>query len=128
MDGRPRIFKLAIVAVLSVGGLFAAWSAMAGDCYPDLNARLDGEEAVGELTHLQFTVDVSSDESCAKIEYDLIIEIQLENGQIKKVRKPRQVKLADGSLTEIVRHEMSNTSRMVQYEVKLVECAVCSLG
>jgi hypothetical protein len=125
MNGKRRTLELAGVALLSVGALFIAWSAMAGDCYPDLDARLDGEEAVGELTHLQFTVDISTNETCATIEYDLIIEIQLENGHVKKVRKPRRVKLSDGSLTEYVRHEMSNTSRMVEYEVKLVDCSSC---
>ena len=118
----PRVRTFALLLLAS---LLVAAGATGGDCYADLSARLEHEEAVGNLTHLQFTVDVSTQASCANIEYDLVIEIQLENGHTKKVRKIRHVKLNDGSLTEYVRHEMPNTSSLIGHEVKLVDCTSC---
>jgi hypothetical protein len=53
------------------------------DCDAYVNATLERSEQ-GEVTQLEFDVEVSTSENCARIEYDIILEEQLPNGQIKK--------------------------------------------
>jgi len=93
------------------------------DCTADVRATLEHEEQ----TRLQFSVEVSTSASCAKIEYDLIIEEQTSDGQAKRVRKIRYVKLNDGSLTELVEHKLPPGHRMLSYEAKVEKCMPCDL-
>ena len=104
----------------------AAGFAQESNCDAFAQATLDTNEQ-GEVKHLQFTVEVSTSESCAKIEYDLVLDELLPNGQTKKERLPRFVKLNDGSLTEMVRHEMPSTFELRSYEAKVVSCVKCDL-
>ena len=118
---KPALF---LVLVL---GLLAAPAALAQeDCEAYVNASLETNEQ-GEVTHLQFSVEVSTSESCARIEYDLILEELLPNGQTKKERIPRFVKLNDGSLNEMVRHEMQSSLQLMNHEAKVVSCQKCSV-
>ena len=66
--------------------------------------------------------------SCAKIFYDLVLEIQLGNQQIKRVRKPREIRLSDGRASDVVEHVMEEGSSMIGYEAKVVRCEVCEMG
>jgi len=100
--------------------------AQESNCDAFAQATLDTNEQ-GEVQHLQFSVEVSTSESCAKIEYDLVIDVLLPNGQTKKERLPRFVKLNDGSLTEMVRHEMPSSFELRSYEAKVVSCVKCDL-
>jgi len=100
--------------------------AQESNCDAFAQATLDTNEQ-GEVQHLQFSVEVSTSESCAKIEHDLVIDVRLPNGQTKKERLPRFVKLNDGSLTEMVRHEIPSSFELRSYEAKVVSCVKCDL-
>ena len=104
----------------------AAGFAQESNCDAFAQATLDTNEQ-GEVKHLQFTVEVSTSENCAKIEYDLVLDELLPNGQTKKERLPRFVKLNDGSLTEMVRHEIPASFELRSYEAKVVSCVKCDL-
>ena len=104
----------------------AAGFAQESNCDAFAQATLDTDEQ-GGVKHLQFTVEVSTSENCAKIEYDLVIDELLPNGQTKKERLPRFVKLDDGSLTEMVRHEIPASFELRSYEAKVVSCVKCDL-
>jgi len=93
------------------------------ECSAELSVALKRQEN----SKLQFSVQVSTMERCATIEYDLVIEEQLANGQANRVRKPRLVNLDDGSLSEIVDHTLPHGHRMLSYEAKVVECKKCVL-
>ena len=97
------------------------------DCDAFAQATLDTNEQA-EVTRLEFTVEVSTSESCAKIEYDLVLDVLLPNGQTKKERLPRVVKLDDGNLSEIVRHEIPASFELRSYEAKIVSCVKCALA
>ena len=117
----PALFLVLIL------GLFAAPAVMSQeDCDAFVDASLERNEQ-GEVTHLQFSVEVSTSESCAHIEYDLILEVLLPNGQTKKERIPRLVKLNDGSLNEMVRHEIQSSLRLLSHETKVVSCQKCDI-
>jgi hypothetical protein len=104
----------------------AAGFAQESNCDAFAQATLDTDEQ-GGVKHLQFTVEVSTSENCAKIEYDLVIDELLPNGQTKKERLPRFVKLDDGSLTEMVRHEIPASFELRSYEAKVVSCVKCEI-
>lgn len=104
----------------------AAGFAQESNCDAFAQATLDTDEQ-GGVKHLQFTVEVSTSENCAKIEYDLVLDELLPNGQTKKERLPRFVKLDDGSLTEMVRHEIPASFELRSYEAKVVSCVKCDL-
>ena len=111
----------AIVVIL----MLAPFTVLAeDDCSANVSASLDRQEG----SSLQFEVEVSTSASCAHIEYDLIIKVQLSNGQLKHVRKPRVVKVNDGSLTEIVEHRLADGESMLSYEAKVVKCSKCDLS
>lgn len=100
--------------------------AQESNCDAFAQVTLDTNEQ-GEVKHLQFTVEVSTSEGCAKIEYDLVLDVLLPNGQTKKERLPRFVKLNDGSLTEMVRHEIPSNFELRSYEAKVVSCVKCDI-
>ena len=127
MQRKSQRLSISIVALLAVGLLAAAVPAFAEECQSTIEVRLESEQSQAGSTHLQFGVDVRTREECAKIIYDLILEIQLADGQVQKVRKMREVKLNDGGLTEMVRHEMPYGARVVNYETKLVKCETCNI-
>jgi hypothetical protein len=104
----------------------AAGFAQESDCDAFAQATLETSEK-DQMTHLQFSVEVSTSESCAKIEYDLVLDVLLPNGQTKKERLPRFVKLNDGSLTETVRHQMPSSFKLRSYEAKVVSCVKCEV-
>jgi hypothetical protein len=114
------VFCIVLLAASTTG--FAQES----DCDAYAQATLETREQ-DQTTHLQFSVEVTTSESCAKIEYDLVLEILLPNQQTKKERLPRLVKLNDGSLTETVRHEMPSTFKLLGYEAKVLRCVKCEV-
>lgn len=124
MVGSPRRLAIfvAVLAVLLPSSL--AWATTESDCKPRLSARLDTQED----SHVQFQVEVSCSERCAHIEYDLVIEEAMANGQTHMVRKIREVKLDDGSLTEMVRYQLEPGHRILSYKAETVWCRTCQLG
>ena len=104
----------------------AAGFAQESDCDAFAQATLETSEK-DQTTHLQFSVELSTSESCAKIQYDLVLDVLLPNGQTKKERLPRFVKLNDGSLSEMVRHQIPSTFELRSYEAKVVSCSKCEV-
>ncbi len=122
MDRRSRFCVYCGALLLVLAGAGAALAAE--NCSAEVEATLNRQEG----SQLQFSVEVSSSESCATIEYDLVIEEQLPNGQAKRVRKIRHVKLNDGSLTEIVEHTLGEGHGLLSYEAQVVQCQKCDLA
>ena len=117
--------KASVVHCLLVLALAVPAGSMADDCSAEANARLEHTNRDGDITHLQFKVDVSTQANCGKILWDLVIEEQLPNGQTKKIRKPFLITLHDGSVQSSVRHEMPGSHSLVSYEAKIVSCGPC---
>ena len=99
-----------------------------GNCSADVSVTLDRSDPDRTVMRYKFKVEISTSESCAEIHYDLILDVQLPNGQVKKVRKPRIVKLNDSSLSELVRHEVPIDQKVTGHEARLVRCNTCDLG
>jgi hypothetical protein len=114
-----------MLAALSLVGSQAALAR--GDCRADVSVDLMHEAPSGDVTHYQFHVEIGTDESCAEIEYDLILEKQIPNGQTKRVRKPGLAKLKDGRYTAQVRYSMSSDMKLLDYEARIHSCRACDL-
>jgi hypothetical protein len=97
------------------------------ECEATVDAQLESTEEGSEVTEFQFRVDVRVDNDCAKVEYDLVIEELLPNGQTKKVRKPEFAKLNDGGFSALVEHRMSSDLELRDYRAKIVRCQVCTI-
>lgn len=119
----PRYVLLAVLLTLvAVAPLPASAS---DDCDADLEVSLDSSEPYSGKVHYQFKAEVRAKGDCATVYYDLILEIQLPNGHVKRVRVPRQVKVHDYETTQIVTYAMSEDTELVNYEGKIVRCEGC---
>jgi hypothetical protein len=125
MSRLPESRNLKLVSCLLLLALVVPFASIADDCSAEANARLEHTNRDGDVTHLQFKVDVSTQADCGKILWDLVIEEQLPNGQTKKIRKPFVITLHSGSVQSSVRHEMPGSHSMVSYEAKIVSCGPC---
>ena len=114
-----------MVLCLLVSGLIVPAGILADDCYADASARLEHTSHDGDVTHLQFKVEVSTQADCGKILYDLVIEEQLPNGQTKKIRKPNVITLHNDSIESLIRHQMPGSHELLSYEAKIVSCEPC---
>ena len=110
---RPCVLFATVVVLVLTSPI-----SLASDCDATASATL----VHSEESHLQFEVEVSTDADRAEVEYDLIIEIALPNGQAKRIRKTGQVKMAQGMITVIVEHKLDEDESMLSYEAKIVKC------
>ena len=121
-----RTYNLLVLAAFVAVLLVAVPPLLAeSDCAAEVSVVSMRDEPDRGVRHLAFQVEVSTSADCAQIHYDLILEIVIPNGQVKLVRKARVVKLDDGSLSELVEHEMPVDHTLSEYEAKLVECKNC---
>ena len=116
------------LVVLALALVMAPAITAESDCEADVSVSLARNDPDHEVMRYQFQVEISTSESCAEIHYDLILDVQIPNGQVKKVRKPRIVKLNDSSFEEVVRHELPLDQSVIDQQVRLVECRTCDLG
>ena len=123
-----RIIGLLGLSVLVAIVLVAAPPARAQDCDASVDVTLDRSDPDRETMRYQFRVEISTSESCAEVHYDLILDVQIPNGQVKRVRKPRVVKLNDSSFEELVEHEIPIDQKVIDQDARLVKCEVCDTG
>jgi len=115
------VFALAMSVISSPDGL-----AQDDGCEASVQATV-GTEVQGDVKMLSFDVEVSTSESCAEIEYDLILDELLPNGQTKKERIARSVKLNDGAYDEIVKHEIQASLQLSGHAARIVSCKRCAI-
>ena len=122
-----RLFKvLSVCGVAAVGLIGAGWT-IAEECDASVEATLGTQEEGQNVVMLEFGVDVNVQTDCAHVEFDLIIEELMPNGQTKKIRIPRMVKLNDGSATMVVEHRMPSSHSLRSYEARIVQCQTCEI-
>ena len=122
---RKRVSR-AFMLVAAASLLWLAPGALADDCSATVDGSLTREEPDGAITRLVFKVEIGTKSDCAEIKYDVILEVRQEDGKIEKKKLGRYVKLHDGSMNEIVRHELGTDQSLVSWEVKLDSCTKCS--
>ncbi|MDX1388603.1 MAG: hypothetical protein R3344_05410 [Acidobacteriota bacterium] len=128
MDKLGRIRGLMVVVALATLCVMLAPSGRTQEgCDADVEADLKYTHEGSDVDMYEFQVEVTVNEDCAQVHYDLVIEELLPNGQTKKVRKARFAKLNDGSFNEVVEHKMSADLEMLGFEAKIVSCEICTI-
>lgn len=129
MSGSLLASRLGAAAALAVGLACLATPAEAqqGNCQATVRAELTRAEPAGDVVRQSFHVEVSSEESCAQIEFDLVLHEIEPNGNENRVRIPLQETLHDGQLTMEVKHEMPASTQLDSTDAKIVSCARCVL-
>ncbi len=122
-----RLFKvLSICGVVAVA-FIGAGSTIAEECDASAEATLGTQEEGLNVVMLEFGVEVDVQNDCAHVEFDLVVEELMPNGQTKKIRIPRTVKLNDGSSTMVVEHRMPSSHSLQSYEARIVQCQLCEI-
>lgn len=117
-----RIVAVSLV-VVCIGGWVVS---LAGDCAAEIDSDLRREEETGNGdTRYVFGVEVSSQESCAVVHFDLITVEAEPNSEPQTKTVSKQAKVHDGSLTMKVNHIVSSDSSLISWEFKLTACNKC---
>ncbi len=129
MSGSLLARRLGVAAALGIGLACLATPAEAqqGNCQATVRAELTRAEPAGDVVRQSFHVEVSSEESCAEIQLDLVLHEIEPNGNGNRVRIPLEETLHDGQLTMEVKHEMPASNRLDSYEAKIFSCSRCVL-
>jgi len=91
----------------------------------EITAGLEDQQKTDEGIRLHFAVELTSDDLCTSTTYDLILVELLPNGQWKSVRQTRQVELRNGEASDLVEHEMAPDLKLLEHEVRVVDCTRC---
>lgn len=118
MHGRIGVAYLMLGMLMPLAG---AVGSPADECSAEVTATLEDEAD----PDLQFDVEVTTEEDCAEVLYDLVIEERLPNGQANLVRKARTVTVTEGTLTEVVEHTLPEGHALLGFEAKVVKCTRC---
>jgi hypothetical protein len=103
-----RTLKLLGAAAVFALLLVAPPPALAeSDCDADVSVSSQRDDPDRSIRRLAFRVEISTTADCAHIQV---------------------VKLNDGSLSELVEHDIPIDHTLAGYETKLVECKVCEMG
>ena len=128
MDKHLRIRGLLVVVALATLCVMLSPDGRAQEgCEAYVEADLKYTHEGMEVDMYEFQVDVRTDEDCARIHFDLVIEELLPNGHTKKIRKPGFAKLNDGSYSSVMKHRMSADFEMLGFEAKIVSCERCTI-
>jgi hypothetical protein len=88
----------------------------------------------GELTHVEpkelvtshtFAVNVTTLEPCAVVHFTLVTTERISKTKVKVVKTNGQIRLRNGSASQILHYDMQNGRKLEKWEVKLAGCARC---
>ena len=106
---RTALVLVAIGTVLA--SIPAAQPAVGADrvtetCEVAIAAAIASRDASAAGETLEFEIVLTTGETCAEVEYDLILEQDQPNRQIHRVRLSRSVKVRDGEHTQTASREL----------------------
>lgn len=120
-----RPIRLAATTILALG--LALTPTLAEECRAEISDEITHKNVSVDRTHLQFEVEVSVQEDCAEIHFEVVLDVTIPNGQHKKVRIPRFIKINDGSQSMMVEHELPKGQTLTGHESRITECSTCDL-
>ena len=109
------------VALLAAGAVAHATLS----CDARAEATLMTDEPEGGITFLSFKVDVELEGECGHVYYDLVLEIQDDQGETVEKRINRMVKLHDYNISEKVDHKLPEGHELLDYRAEVTECVAC---
>src|SRR6266850_411746 len=121
---RIALAIFAPIAALAMVGAGPSASA-APPCDASVHAQLSHVERKELVTTHTYTVDVTTQEPCAKIRFALYTTERISKTKVTVVKTADEVLLRDGSTARILNYDMPNGRKMVRWEVKLTGCDRC---
>jgi hypothetical protein len=97
-------------------------------CEVEIAAEIAARENSGAGETLEFEIVLTTGETCAEVEYDLVLEQDQPNRQIHRVRLSRSTRVRDGEDTQTIEHVSGPGYALMDYEVRPVSCSPCSAG
>jgi hypothetical protein len=123
---RHRRFAALVLALGCVAALHVAVAEEPPEqCKSDVRVDYVGADDFGDGKKLHFEVEIGSPATCARVEYDLVIEQREPNNQVHRVRLTRVTRVRDGELTQLVDHVVRPGYEMLDYEIRAVSCVPC---
>lgn len=120
-----RPIRIAVTALFALG--LALTPVVAEECRAEINDEITHKNVSANRTHLQFEVEVSVQENCAEVHFEIVLDVTIPNGQHKKIRVPRFIKINDGSQSMMVEYELPEGQTLTGHESRITECSVCDL-
>jgi hypothetical protein len=125
MDAKRIVLALiAPIASLAVIGAGAPAAAATG-CEASVHAELSHVERKELVTTHTYTVEVTTLEPCARIQFALYTTERISKTKVKVFKTAGEVRLRGGSIAKILNYDMPNAREMVRWEVKLTGCVRC---
>jgi len=121
---RIALAVIAPVAALAAIGVGLPAPA-AARCEASVHAQLSHVERKELVTTHTYTVEVSTQESCATVHFALYTTERISKKKVKVVKTVDQIRVRDGSISRILNYDMPNAREMVKWEVKLTSCETC---
>jgi hypothetical protein len=109
--------------------LAAVGAALPGFAAPTCEATVHGE-----LTHVEpkelvtahtFAVNVTTLESCAEVHFTLYTTERISKTKVKVVKTNGQIRIRNGSASQILHYDMQNGRKLEKWEVKVTGCVRC---
>jgi hypothetical protein len=109
--------------------LLATVAGLPGAAAPTCEATVHGE-----LTHVEpkelvtshtFAVNVTTPEPCAVVHFTLVTTERISKTKVKVVKTNGQIRLRDGSASQVVHYDMPKGRKLEKWDVKVAGCARC---
>jgi pyrimidine deaminase RibD-like protein len=125
MDTKP--ITLALIAPFAALAMAAAPVPVppATRCEATVNAELSRVEPKETVTTHTYTVNVTTLEPCAKIQFALSTTERISKTKVKVVSTADEVTLRNGSVSRLLSYDMPNERTMDHWEVTLTGCERC---
>lgn len=110
--------KVTVVACIVFAAATAVTALVADECTADFSVDLTSQEE----SVLHFEVMVSTDAERAEISYNLVLTLESEEGEEREVKVPRDVKIGEGSVTDVLSYTLAEGESLAGSDAELVSC------
>lgn len=126
MNQRTLPIVLLAAVFLAASSFAGAYEIPESNCTASVKATLQQQENTDDGgARLQFSVEVTSTEDCADVDYDLVIEEWMTNDQTHRIRIPGNVRVTGEPVSEIVEHHLLPGYKLMSHEARVALCRVC---
>ena len=123
--GLRRTVLVVIAPIVALSVLGAGPATAASRCEASVHAQLTHVERKELVTTHTYTVDATTQETCARIRFALYTTERISKKKVKVFETDGEVRLRDGSISTILNYDMPNGRELVRWEVKLTGCERC---
>lgn len=94
---------------------------------PEEEEPEEGEETEAEPVEMTYTfqVDVTVEENCAVVQFDVVTRESLPDGEFRSIRMPRRLTARGGPASEQVKLKTSSENTLMSWEVEQTDCRKC---